>query len=312
MATNDDADAGGGPIITAAGAAAVSDARRSGSRSGGSSSSFDEPTGIRRVGRYALLLLITFIVVFPVYTTVIASLKPGDEVLVNPLLPTAFTFDVLVDAWNEGRLGRYLFNSFVVAAVVTVAQVVTSVLAAYAFAILEFPGKRVLFLAFVATLLVPLEATLVVNLETVDSLGWLNTYQGLAVPFLATAFGVFLLRQVFMTLPRDLRDAAAIDGVGHFGFLRHVAVPLVRPTIGALALFSFLGTWNQYLWPNLVVNEADMNTVQSGLRLLARSSLSEPNLVMAGTVIAAIPIFAALFLFQRQLVRGLTAGAVKG
>jgi sn-glycerol 3-phosphate transport system permease protein len=273
---------------------------------------FDEPTGAGRVGRYALLGIVTFLVLFPIYTTVIASLKPGDEVLVNPLVPTAFTLDVLVEAWNEGRLGRYLFNSFVVATIVTVAQVVTSVLAAYAFAILEFPGKRVLFLVFVATLLVPLEATLVVNLETVDSLGWLNTYQGLAVPFLATAFGVFLLRQVFMTLPRDLRDAAAIDGVGHLGFLRHVAVPLVRPTIGALALFSFLGTWNQYLWPNLVVNEADMNTVQSGLRLLARSSLSEPNLVMAGTVIAAIPIFAALFVFQRQLVRGLTAGAVKG
>jgi sn-glycerol 3-phosphate transport system permease protein len=285
---------------------------RSTKGSGGASSAFDEPTGAGRVGRYALLLLVTFIVVFPVYTTVIASLKPGDEVLVNPLLPTAFTLDVLVDAWNEGRLGRYLFNSFVVAVLVTVAQVVTSVLAAYAFAILEFPGKRVLFLVFVATLLVPLEATLVVNLQTVDSLGWLNTYQGLAVPFLATAFGIFLMRQVLLTLPRDLRDAAAIDGVGHLGFLRHVAVPLVRPTIGALALFSFLGTWNQYLWPTLVVNEADMNTVQSGLRMLARSSLSEPNLVMAGTVIAAIPIFLALFLFQRQLVRGLTAGAVKG
>ena len=278
----------------------------------GASSAFDEPVGQGKVGRYALLVVVTFIVVFPIYTTVIASLKPGSEVLANPLLPTAFTLDVLVDAWNEGRLGRYLLNSFVVAAIVTVAQVVTSVLAAYAFAILEFPGKRVLFLVFVATLLVPLEATLVVNLETVDSLGWLNTYQGLAVPFLATAFGVFLMRQVFLTLPRDLRDAAAIDGVGHLGFLRHVAVPLVRPTIGALALFSFLGTWNQYLWPNLVINEADMNTVQSGLRLLARSSLSEPNLVMAGTVIAAVPIFLALFLFQRQLVRGLTAGAVKG
>jgi sn-glycerol 3-phosphate transport system permease protein len=302
-------DLGGEAAIVAV---AGDDARRPAKRAGGAWSAFDEPTGIRRVGRYALLLLVTFIVVFPVYTTVIASLKPGDEVLANPLVPTAFTLDVLVDAWNEGRLGRYLFNSFVVATVVTVAQVVTSVLAAYAFAILRFPGKRVLFLVFVATLLVPLEATLVVNRETVDSLGWLNSYQGLAVPFLATAFGVFLMRQVFMTLPRDLRDAAAIDGVGHIGFLRHVAVPLVRPTIGALALFSFLGTWNQYLWPNLVVNEADMNTVQSGLRLLARSSLSEPNLVMAGTVIAAIPIFAALFLFQRQLVRGLTAGAVKG
>ncbi len=146
--------------------------------------SFDEPTGAGRVGRYALLCIVTFVVLFPIYTTVVAALKPGDEVLENPLVPTTVTFDVLIDAWNEGRLGRYLFNSFVVALIVTVAQVVTSVLAAYAFAILEFPGKRVAFLVFVATLLVPLEATLVVNLDTVDNLGWLNTYQGLrcAVP----------------------------------------------------------------------------------------------------------------------------------
>ena len=273
---------------------------------------FDEPSGVGRLGRYVLLCLVAFVVLFPIYTTVVAALKPGSEVLQNPLVPTTVTFDVLIEAWNEGRLGRYLFNSLVVALIVTAAQVVTSVLAAYAFAILEFPGKRLVFLVFVATLLVPLEATLVVNLETVDGLGWLNTYQGLSVPFLATAFGIFLLRQVFLTLPRDLRDAAAIDGVGHLGFLRHVGLPLVRPTIGALALFSFLGTWNQYLWPTLVVNEADMNTVQSGLRLLRRSTLTEPNLVMAGTVIAAVPIFIALFVFQRQLVRGLTAGAVKG
>ncbi len=130
---------------------------------------------------------------------------------------------------------------------------------------------------------------MVVNFQTVDGLGWTNTFMGLSVPFLATAFGIFLLRQVFMTLPRDLRDAAAIDGVGHWGFMRHVAVPLVRPTIGALALFSFLGTWNQYLWPNLVVTEQDMNTVQSGLRLLSKSNVDQPNLVMAGTVIAAVP-----------------------
>ena len=274
--------------------------------------SYDEPTGLRRVGRYALLLFIAFIVLFPVYTTVIAALKPSNKVLDNPLLPDSFTLDVLRDAWTEGRLGRYLLNSFVVAAIVTVAQVVTSVLAAYAFAILRFPGKNILFLAFVATLLVPLEATLVVNFDTVESLGWVNSYAGLSVPFLATAFGVFLLRQVFLTLPRDLKDAAAIDGVGHLGFLRHVAVPLVRPTLGALALFSFLASWNQYLWPNLVVNEDDRHTVQSGLRLLSKSNLDRPNLVMAGTVIAAIPIVVALIVFQRQLVRGLTAGAVKG
>lgn len=273
---------------------------------------FDTPRGVRRVGRYLLLACISFFVLFPIYTTVIASLKPGDKVLKNPLVPDAFTLDVLGDAWTQGHLGRYLFNSLVVASLITSFQIVTSVLAAYAFAILEFPGKNILFLAFIATLLVPLEATLVVNYDTVDSLGWVNSYAGLTVPFLATAFGTFLLRQVFMTLPRDLRDAAAIDGIGHFGFLRYVGLPLVRPTLGALALFSFLASWNQYLWPNLVINQADMNTVQSGLRLLSKSNLSQPNLVMAGTVIAAVPVAIVLLIFQRQLVRGLTAGAVKG
>jgi sn-glycerol 3-phosphate transport system permease protein len=132
------------------------------------------------------------------------------------------------------------------------------------------------------------------------------------VPFLATAFGTFLVRQVFLTLPRDLRDAAAIDGVGHVGFLRHVAVPLVRPTLGALALFTFLSTWGQYLWPVLITTESDMNTLQVGLKQISEARLDEPNLVMAGTLIAAIPIVIVLLLFQRQLVRGLTAGAVKG
>jgi sn-glycerol 3-phosphate transport system permease protein len=272
----------------------------------------DSTTGVRKVGRYFLLCVVAFVVLFPIYTTVVAALKPGSRVLQRPLVPDAFTLDVLQDAWSQGRLGRYLVNSFIVATVITVVQLVTSVLSAYAFAMIDFPGRNVVFVVFLATLLVPLEATVVVNRRTVDSLGWLNSYQGLAVPFLATAFGTFLLRQVFLGLPKDLRDAAAIDGVGHLGFLRHVAVPLVRPTLGALALFSFLGAWNQYLWPNLITTDADMNTVQSGLRLLRSTSLDQPNLLMAGTIIAAIPIFLVLMLFQRQLVRGLTAGAVKG
>jgi sn-glycerol 3-phosphate transport system permease protein len=113
-------------------------------------------------------------------------------------------------------------------------------------------------------------------------------------------------------MPRDLRDAARIDGAGHLSFIRHVAVPLLRPTLGALALFSFLSAWNQYLWPNLITTEADMNTVQSGLRSLREGAIQQPNLVMAGTIIAAIPIVIALLIFQKALVRGLTAGAVKG
>ncbi len=270
------------------------------------------PTGARLVGRYALLGIVTFVVLFPVYTTVIAALKPGSEVLKKPLVPNAFTLDVLSDAWTNGRLGRYLVNSLIVAVIITVGQLVTSVMSAYAFAMLDFPGREALFVLFLATLLVPLEATLVVNRRTVDSFGWLNSYQGLAIPFVATAFGTFLMRQTFLSMPRELIEAARIDGAGHVKFLRLIALPLVKPALGALALFSFLSSWNQYLWPNLITTEPEMNTVQSGLRLLRFGSLNQPNLVMAGTVIAAVPIFIALLIFQRSLVRGLTSGAVKG
>jgi sn-glycerol 3-phosphate transport system permease protein len=273
---------------------------------------WERPGRVGAVGRYVLLALIAFVVLFPVYTTVVAALKPGNRVLVNPLVPDSFTLSVLRDAWTNGHLGRYLLNSTIVAVAVTLGQVVLALVSGYAFAMLRFPGRDLIFLVFLATLLVPLEATVVVNRRTIDSLGWLDSYQGLIVPFLATAFGTFLIRQALLTLPTDLRDAARIDGVGHLGFLRHVAVPLVRPTLGALALFAFLGNWNSYLWPNLITTREDMKTVQAGLRQLSKGDIDTPNLVMAGTVIAAVPIVVLLLVFQRQLIRGLTAGAVKG
>lgn len=285
----------------------------------GVSRAWDRPTGVRRAGRYLLLAAVAFVVLFPIYTTVVAAISPSDRVLDGSLIPRAITLEPLRDAWNEGRLGRYLFNSTVVAVVVTVFQIVTSLLSGYAFAHLRFPARNVVFVAFLATLLVPFEATVVVNIRTVESLGewssWLggvNSWQALALPFLATAVGTFLVRQALVTLPGELRDAARIDGLGHLGYLRHVALPLVRPTLGALGLFAFLSTWNQYLWPRQIITDDDQHTVQSGLRLLGESSFNRPNLVMAGTVIAAIPIMAVLIFFQRQLVRGLTAGAVKG
>jgi sn-glycerol 3-phosphate transport system permease protein len=273
---------------------------------------WERSTRAGTIGRYAMLAAIAVVVLFPIYTTVIAALKPGNKVLLHPLVPDSFTLDVLRDAWTEGNLGEYLVNSVVVATAVTIGQIISSLMAAYAFAMLRFPGRNVLFVVFLATLLVPLEATVVVNRLTIDSLGWLNSYQGLIVPTLASAFGIFLLRQALLSLPRDLRDAALIDGVGHFGFIRHVAVPLVRPTLGALALFTFLGTWNAYIWPSLITTQERWNTVQIGLRQLKAQALDAPNLVMAGTIIAAIPIAVVLLIFQRQLIRGLTAGAVKG
>jgi len=270
------------------------------------------PKGWRSVARYSMLTIVALFILFPVYTTVIAALKPGNKVLDNPLLPNAFTLDVLKDAWTQGRLGRYLMNTTVVALIITSVQLVTSIASAYAFSFLKFPLKRLVFGIFLSTMLVPLEVTLVINRRTIDSLGWLNSFQGLTVPFVATAFGTFLLRQVFMQIPPDLREAAQMDGLGHWGFMKEVAIPLVRPTLGALGLFSFLSSWNQYLWPSLITTEDDMNTVQTGLRHLASSDLDKPNLIMAGTIIAAVPILIVLVVFQKQLVRGLTAGAVKG
>ncbi|MCU1399004.1 MAG: putative transporter permease protein [Acidimicrobiales bacterium] len=272
----------------------------------------DQIRGGRKIGRYVLLVVMAAIVLFPIYVMVIGALKPGNKVLVNPLLPSNVTFSTITRAWRSGHLARALVNSSIVALVVTTAQVITSVMAAYAFVFLKFPGRTVVFVLFLATLLVPLEATLTVNRRTMQSLGWLNSYKGLTVPFLATAFGIFMIRQVFLTIPKEMREAASMDGLGHIGFLREVAVPLSRPTIGALALFAFLTSWNQYLWPVLITTNSDYNTVQTGIAALQRASLSQPNLVIAGTVIIALPIFVVLISFQRQLVRGLTAGAVKG
>ena len=272
----------------------------------------DQVHGVRKLGRYTLLFVMAAIVIFPIYMMVVGALKPGSKVLLNPLLPTDFTTATLRQAWRSGHLGRALLNSTVVSVIITLAQVSTSILAAYAFAFLKFRGKAFVFVAFLATLLVPLEATLTVNRRTMQDLEWVNSYKALTVPFLATAFGIFMIRQVFLTIPKEMHEAASMDGLGHFGFLWQVAVPLSRPTIGALALFSFLSSWNQYLWPNLVTTEARYNTVQTGLKALKSASLDKPNLVIAGTVIVALPIFVVLVAFQRQLIRGLTAGAVKG
>lgn len=271
--------------------------------------------GWRTVGRYALLVTIAAVVIFPIYAVLLQSLKSGKDSLDHPrsLLPVDLTFDTIRSAWTSGDLGRLMLNSLFVSGAVTLGVIVTSVLAAYAFAFLRFPGRDGVFVLFLATMLVPAEVTVVINQRTADSLGWINSYLGLIVPSLASTFGVFLVRQVFLQIPGELREAAALDGVGHMRFLWEVATPLSRPTLGALGLFTFLGTWNAYLWPSQVVTDEAHRTIQIGLeRLKTPGDISKVNLVTGGLVVAALPIFVMLVAFQRQLVRGLTAGAVKG
>jgi sn-glycerol 3-phosphate transport system permease protein len=267
----------------------------------------------RRVLQYAVLVLVSIVVLFPIYTAVVVAIQPlGEFTDLGVLVPSHLTLRPFVDAFQDAHMARYLVNSMIVALAITVGQVVTSILAGYAFAFLRFRGRSVLFALFLATLMIPTEVTIVANFETVQRWHWTDSYSALVVPFLAFGFGTFLLRQAFLAIPNDLRDAAVVDGYGHLGFLVKVAVPLARPSIAALSVFSFLGAWNQYLWPLLVTNDDRYRTVQIGLKQLASANSVSFNLVMAGTLIAALPIVAILVFFERHLVRGLTAGAVKG
>jgi sn-glycerol 3-phosphate transport system permease protein len=267
-----------------------------------------------KIARYALLTLLGFIVIFPIYITVVNSLLTPSQITSQPpkFFPTNPQWSSYSAAWNAGHMATYLKNSFIVTIIITVGQLATAILAGYAFAFLEFPFKRILFVVFLATLMVPFEVTIVTNVSTISNLGLYNSYAGLAVPFLATGFGAFLMRQAFLVLPSDLRDAAALDGYGHWRFLTRVAIPLARPAVAALAVFAFLSAWNQYLWPLLITKDDARRTVQIGLKQLAGVSIDQINITFAGAVIAVIPLVILLLVFQKQLVRGLTAGAVKG
>lgn len=268
----------------------------------------------KKVTWYVVLTALSLLVLFPVWMTLVRALSTP-AVYVREGLPLHWVepqWDVFTRALDEGDLAGRMALSAVVTLVIVAAQLTFSVLAAYALSFLDFPGKRVVFVVCMATLMLPIEVTLIPNVQTIRELGWINSVQGLTAPFLATAFGIFLVRQGFLGIPRDLRDAAALDGYGHLGFLWKVAIPVTRPVIGSFAVISFLSAWNQYTWPRAVVTEERFATVQIALRSVAATNIEENNIGFAAAIIAALPVLALLVLLQRQLIRGLTAGAVKG
>ncbi len=269
---------------------------------------------LRTIGAYLALTAGAIVVLFPIYITIVNSLLAPDQLVQQPppLVPTKPQWHNYSTAWNAGQMSKYMATSAIMTAIIVSGQIVTSILAAYAFAFLRFPLKRTLFVICLATLMIPLEVTFITNLSTVTSLHWFNTYQGLAIPFLATGFGIFLLRQAFLQIPRDLQEAAQLDGYGHLRFMTRVAVPLARPSLAALAVFSFLGAWNQYLWPLVSTGgTTPLDTVQIGLKQLLGTQVSSVPVSLAGAVIAFVPLAILLIIFQKQLVRSLTAGAVK-
>jgi len=270
--------------------------------------------GVRTLGSYALLAVGSVLVAFPLLLALSYSFMSESEIATfpPPLFPSAPSLDNYTKVLASVPIGRYLLNSFIVSIAVVIGQLITASLAAYAFSFLVFRGRTALFFVFLSTLMIPWEATIIPNYMTIRDLGWLDTYQGLAVPFMATAFGTFLLRQAFLQIPRELWDSSRIDGASSFRFLRSMVVPLSRPALGTVAIYGFLSTYNQYFWPLLITNQTLMRTTQVGVAQLRFEETLRWGLVMAGVIMVAVPTLALLVIGQRQLIRGLTAGAVKG
>ncbi len=268
----------------------------------------------RTVGQYVLLSAVSLVVAFPILTAFSYSFMTESQIATYPppIVPAGLHFDNYARVINGIPIFRYLLNSFVASSLVVVGQLVTASLAAYAFAFLRFRAKNLLFLVFLSTMMIPWEATIIPNYMTIRQLGWLDTYQGLAVPFMAQAFGTFLLRQSFLQLPRDLFDAAVVDGASKFRFLWWIVLPLSRPALATLAVYSFLNTWNQYFWPLLVTNQTLMRTTQVGVAQMRFEETLRWGYLMAGVSMIVLPTLVLLVLGQRQLIRGLTAGAIKG
>jgi sn-glycerol 3-phosphate transport system permease protein len=263
---------------------------------------------------YIPLIVAAVIILYPIYSLLNISLLADAEVASYPpkLFPTSFLLENFTRALAQAPLGRYLFNSILQSSMVMIGQIITASLAAYAFAFIDFKFRNFFFLIFLATMMIPWEATIIPNYLTIQQWGLTDNFWGLASPFMATGFGTFLLRQFFLKIPHELRDAAEIDGCGSLRFLWMIVLPLARPAMGTLAVYSFLQTYNQYLWPLLITNDQSMRTVQIGLTLLQDEEHLKTNVVAAGVMIILVPTFLLFIFSNKQLIRGLTAGAVKG
>jgi len=264
---------------------------------------------------YALLAVLAFVMLFPLLYAISGSLMTAREISTYPpaFLPSQPRLNNFVDVLHALPIPRQYLNSLIVAACVMVGQLATSILSAYAFAFLRMPFRNLIFGIFLATLMVPWEAIIIPNYLTMAQYHLINSYPALILPFLAAGFGTFLLRQFFLSFPKDLYEAVLLDGGGHFRFLWSILLPLSRPALAALAIWSFLSAWNQFLWPLLVINRDEMQTLQIGIsRLQDVEAGTAPNFILAGTVLALVPTLLLIYFGQRHIVRGLTAGALRG
>jgi multiple sugar transport system permease protein len=274
-------------------------------------------TAARQASRgviYLLLIISAVIMVVPFLWMLSTSLK-GTQYILDPvpqLIPNPVVTDSYTRLFDLYPVGRWIFNSLLVAALATGGQLLTCSMAAYAFARIRFRGSNLLFLLYLATMMVPFQVTITPLFILMRILGWVNSYQSLILPQIFSAFGTFLLRQSFQTIPRELEESAFLDGASHLTVYRKIILPLARPALATLAVFAFMGSWNAFLWPLFVVNDPNLMTLPVGLSLLRGRYLTEWNLVMAGSVITIIPMLIVYIFAQKYLVKGFVMSGLKG
>jgi multiple sugar transport system permease protein len=254
------------------------------------------------------------VMIFPFLWMLSTSFQTAGALLVPPprLIPSPIETGNYAEIAEAFPLWRFLLNSLGVAGVSTVLQVATSAMAAYAFARLRFRGRDALFLVYIATLMVPLQVTIMPLFVEMRYLGFIDSYPGLILPSIASAFGTFLLRQAFLSLPRELEEAAFMDGAGHFTVFRRIVLPLALPALATFAIFAFMASWNSFLWPLVIVNSPDLMTLPVGLSNLQGRYATSWNLLMAGSTVAVLPILIVYAVGQKYVIRGVTLTGLKG
>jgi multiple sugar transport system permease protein len=273
-----------------------------------STESLMRPTKLALFSLTAVLALLT---IFPLFWMVSSAFKGPDEVNSVNLIPTKPTLHNFAYVFTEVPFLRYMLNSFFVAGAVTVVALFFHTMAAYALARLRFPGRDIIFFAIFSTLLVALPIILVPLFILVRELGMINNYAGLIIPAIFNAFGIFLLRQFYLGMPRELEDAAFVDGCGYWGVYRHVILPLSRPILAALTVFFFLANWNSFLWPLTITTNENLWMIQVAIASFQTQYAGAWNYIMAAATVAAIPTMALFFVFQRQLVESIKTSGFK-
>ena len=257
---------------------------------------------------------IGLLVIFPVLYALGTSFMKSTEILsLNPrMLPRRIDFSNYHAVWENTMMLRFIWNSVFVTTITCCLRVVTAALAAYGYACFDFKGKNLFFYLTVGTMLIPGEATLLTNYETISKLHMINTYQGIIIMFIGSATSVFIMRQYFLGVSASIKEASEMDGCGDIRFFTRILIPISKPILVTVFITAFVEIWNVYLWPMLITNRNEMRTAQVGIAQLNSSEGSAYGVIMAGAVIVLIPSLLVFIIFQKQIINGMVTGSVKG